>query len=1453
MSYVWVAGKVGRFKSICTHLLSVLGLIVLIGQTSSPASAAEVSFGSQELFDFGTFAEETRYGWTSGDTLISPMNFDTTIGTITGSKNKVVIPAVKAWGVTVIPEVRADTRSGARLTSSLDGRAGVQLNAGVTVGGEGFNAMLQAGPTLSTPDPVVAGQYFRLNGSAAVGSASTFDPGLPRFDAGMDVVLDGTFQNKFEYGLYPLAGYSVGEFGFDFDLGFNLFDINIDLNLPKIPLPNLPEFPDFNIPESERDNTAFRQKLPPANPALNLAEIAIDNPFYSINTTSGVEDGKLTYNAKGSLLRTGLDIDGITSALATGVSFTGTSVPIGPGKLSYDTIDVKYGIELGIEYESMIDPVLTAQLTFDNPVMLKDENGDEQIVTEYTGRWDELPEFALLNREDVNVDVDFTNLEAILEHSAALTLSDYMELQALKLSVKVGPVKLVDLGPAYYQKFPLAGEFADFELFTKDFSLGSIDLSSGFFADLWDGMFTIEALPIKEVYLNSVTSDYDVLSELTELSTGLAPTTLPDKTLVIATASGPVAGLPDLAPVDYVDAGNERSVTVNGLYMTGPFTFAQYLGTFDAPDIVTKTKLDGLIVPEGSTYTLEAGAVRQFDVNFVTNDGQITGQGYLGFESSAGQLTFSGNGVTRFTSPGRIAATTVNNLEGHTIFFDDGDSTVKLIEGVPNFTWISGPSANISAYNSYLDGEPLATRHSMTVGSFNNFGTLRFEGQYSSTTFAFDQFDNYETGRVEVAGGSDVTFTDNSGGSLYNTGMFQTSGSGTNLYVDFGIIRSHKFDGPGGAVVAENGGKVHFTNQFLTTFNQRYEVMDGSEIIFEGATRTFFNNEFIIHEGGTMRFEGTLTNKDNDGLNFVNYGTLEILADVSLRPFPDIVLGGDPPTLNFIDLLNEGTINVRNGAEFEVDAIIDNFTNDGATLVGGTWNVIGADGTFSNLDTSFGAITEIDFRVLDVAPSDEYLFEVYTDLSTVDTALKTNAANVSINGVGRFLYFNTVETNEGNFTISGGHQFTTATGYTNRGGTTNVQTGADLFVQGALRVIGGSVNIDSDSTFTAQTQTEVIDDDGNTEDRTVEVLGGTLDVADSGFLAGTPMFFDRASADPRFIGLEAGQVWVVRESVAIDLDTEEEIVTPAAINLGDAIIERNNGTIIIDGSAASFDAAEAMQYNHGTLQIENGFEFNTRLNDFRNAGDMTLLAATFIVTGEDGTFRNDGDLYMDGESLLQATHFINDLGATLHLDGVLDAHMVTITAGTSITGSGSITGEVVNNGLFSLGDSPGLVETYSSYTQGAGATSRYEIEGDEAGVTYDQLIVHQVVAPEGQPPAPDVIVTLAGLLELVFAEDLPVHQNFDWLLIDNEGETVGMFDEVVATGLDPTDNPDGILLESRNPQDLLLGALGEWGVYLTYFGGDGNDVVVYTTPEPSIVLTMLALLSTMTARKRRRR
>jgi len=1449
--------------------------VCLVSPTRALAQTS-MTFGNEQVYDVNqgldTLGLELYREWDTGDDLLLNLSAAASEGGFTGKRNQVIIPEVKVFGQTVVPEVTADTRRGATIDASLDVTTGMILGAYMDFTGAGINGTLGILPELTYEQSVIPGRRYALTGSNTINPTSSFQGGLPEVGVFTDFVLDARLQMDVAAripGVLPFTSDSVVA-----DTGYTrtrLLELGVDLaaagagdvpsNLYDLAFPSDPVFQgtDEQIAQdlaSDPDDSLFRFKLP-QDPAFSFGEIQLVNPGPGLTTgTTTIADNTVSYTTRGDFLRLGADIDGIASALNGLPPFLGTEIPIGEptspwAKIKYDLIDVKYGPELSYQTRTEVTPALNVTLNFDQEILI-DQGGLLQTATSWTGDWTELPDFALISRDDVNVDVDFTELVLNGVFANDLVLSDYFEIRGgqieFKLQAGIVPIPIAKFGPLLYNKLDPLGEGIAFEIFAEAFEIGRYDMG-----DAFDGSFTLEAAELMEAYLLNEGSslnaaDFALFGSTTPL------TTLAGKTLVLGvrdfSSDAPETRLdPNLAPANFFDE-------------TGG-----------------ATTIDGLVLLQDSVYFLD-GANRTFKLSFIENHGELTNnQGNLAFRNTGGVLNIFGNGFTNFVDATTFTADLIVHGQGHALDF-----------------------ANFSESPS----------HSLQAEIIDNAGRISASGDARVTLIADTQFDNADTGHVEAQFGGRVVIQANgpsgiNNPSLLNAGLIEADGAGSSVLIESrGIRGSDDLQNPG-RFNANDGGVIDITHQ-------------GESMYFTGATHFIAETDSTINlnrqvfvlgdvvletqAGGTMSLNGMGLDFQFDDITpriqIVNRGTLDILADNSLLPpTPGSQAPSISPAVTPIDLLNEGTINVRNDADFEFNVRIDNYADGGAVFAGGTWNVFGDAGPFSNLITSFNpdTVTSISINVAEVE-QDGVIYDLVNDLndgfddafdSPPDTFLKTNEANVTLHGRASFQYFNTVEVNRGDFTVSGGHQFTTAGRYVNEGGTTTVENdNSRLDVAGPLFVRGGVVTIGRGAGFSVQTGQITLDDD-TLADRTVEVIGGTFNlVADAdNALDSTSMFFDRASADSRFIGLNAGQTWIVREGVDIDPLTGDETVTPAAINLvryseivqvidqpsplpdltivfprfDDYIIERNNGSIVIDGENASFDAAEGMQYNHGRLTLANGFEFNTRVNDFRNAPEATLIleGASFIVENDElywpdgGEFRNDGLLVMDVDSYLRADHFINGKNSStayVQLNGVIDAPLVTITAGTTIAGSGSITGAIENFGTLDLGNSPGLITAFGDYTQADSATATFEIDGYDPATAYDQLVVQRLDPLDGEPAQPDPVVSLDGLLELVFADSLNPRPGFHWRLIDNQGSQpiLGAFADILVTGLTDGEPLDTDGLDTTG--DTYLGHLGNFGLFLTYQGGTGNDLVVYTIPEPASLAALAAMFVLTHARRR---
>ncbi|MEO0605773.1 MAG: hypothetical protein AAF211_30350, partial [Myxococcota bacterium] len=450
-------------------------------------------------------------------------------------------------------------------------------------------------------------------------------------------------------------------------------------------------------------------------------------------------------------------------------------------------------------------------------MLVKNEDGTTSEIMSYTGRWDELPEFSLIDREDVTVDVDFTDIEAVFSHGAALTLSDYMELQALKAFASVAPgVKIVDIGPAYYQKFPLAGELASFPVFDDSFSLGSVDIING----LWDGSFVIEAAPGVEVALDTPTSELS-LTGLVQIADGSAAPALADSIIVIGDYAVGAQTRQDVASVDYIDEGSGIDFELSTSYLEG-FPLVQLTTAVNLvrqADPTQVTTVDDVVVMQGSSYRLKKDGSRRFAANSVQNDGQIDGDGFLEFAARGSSLTIEGDGTIDFNAPGKIAAQLLVHGEGHTIRFNAFDPNDLPSTGVEDSQWPEVPAGavidpvlgrQLNGSSDYTTGRtPFVSEHEFNVQALDNSGTIVFNGK--DFDLAFTELNNQPTGTLRVEGDTSVSLND-SGNILQdlrrNSGVIEAVGP--DAYLDVRYVELQGETAPG-KVVAKQGATVEFT------------------------------------------------------------------------------------------------------------------------------------------------------------------------------------------------------------------------------------------------------------------------------------------------------------------------------------------------------------------------------------------------------------------------------------------------------------------------------------------------------------------------------------------------------------------------------------------------------------------------------------------------------------------
>ena len=988
-----------------------------------------------------------------------------------------------------------------------------------------------------------------------------------------------------------------------------------------------------------------------------------------------MRDGAIVSTTTGDLLRLGLDLDGIASFATTGVSFTGLEATIKPGSVplatvGYDTLDVKYGIELGYELENSLATYLEVTLDFVDAdgqavdVLLRD--GDVvDIANTYSGRFDLLPEIALLDASDVTLKVDFTGLKREIRQKGSLTLSDYMELRALAAHASVlGGIAGIDIGPLLYKKLELAGEFGAFEIYDQTITLGDFGLVDG----LFDGEVLIDALASQDAYLTGNPSGRFSVLDFTLLSTHepvyTAHSNLRDLTLVIGTANAQARTRADIMPTTYTSVttiGGE----IGGLYVLqgSELRFARFGSGTARTSTITN---DGLIRADVSTDGFT------FDQRFASTDPD-------------GLLLVQGSGEMRFGRQGGLSAGTLINGRGHTVSFDQTNAQV------------------ISGGSRILAGKHKISNQGLIRARFG--GTLDVATPY---------FENLPTGVLRAESGSRV----NLAGGIDNTGLVEATGANSRIDVTSGSIGSSVFDPSRGQFLATDGGTIvvrgaleNGTRVLRTRGNLEFLSADSGTTTFETRIDAGGDLRLVTEAGGTLQLNGLQRERGSEQIEIVNDGLLELLSGTtSLRPLRPNCPAGQcpppgPPTIEPVDLTNNGTVRVHGGALFAFDVDIVDYSEGGASLAGGTWELIGESGIFNNTDTVTeftSGVAAIDVRVNEVFGNAQNFADlafdevidantgevvVRSDIGQLDTRLVYNDADVLLSGRASFDYFDTVEVNRGRLRLAQGQRFHTVGNYENRGGETFIDTNATLIVNGALLINGGVVRVGEEfdvDTTTSRLQVaggDVMQSDGTTHRRDIEVNGGTLRIAERGGLDAVP------GSGPAFLGRSAGgghvllggRSWIVRDSVTTGADGSETI-TPGLIDFSQyragfdsaavAGIHENRASVLIEGTQAGFLGLETLVRNSGALTLRSGARLErvdmsgapAALIDgdsFVNeaGGNILLDGAQFVFAGADSTLVNDGLIEIVGNGYLEVGRIArgNGPGGELRVDGVVNA------------------------------------------------------------------------------------------------------------------------------------------------------------------------------------------------------
>jgi hypothetical protein len=242
------------------------------------------------------------------------------------------------------------------------------------------------------------------------------------------------------------------------------------------------------------------------------------------------------------------------------------------------------------------------------------------------------------------------------------------------------------------------------------------------------------------------------------------------------------------------------------------------------------------------------------------------------------------------------------------------------------------------------------------------------------------------------------------------------------------------------------------------------------------------------------------------------------------------------------------------------------------------------------------------------------------------------------------------------------------------------------------------------------------------------------------------------------------------------VEFEMDLTNASAINLlGGTLISQQTLT----NATAGFISGRGRIFANGGLTNADVLAFSGGLSDL--FGDVNNQAGGTIVTSGGGTTTFFDDVVHNG------TEIRTSAGSSSLFFGA-------VSGGSAFTGTGTTFFE----GDLRPGNSPASVSFEGDVVLGLGASTEIELGGMTAGAEYDQLVVGGDVA-------------LDGALEVVLSDGFLPEAAQQFKIIDVGGTLTGQFDGLAEGSL-----------------------VGDFGqeLFITYAGGDGNDVALFSAGQP---------------------
>ena len=753
----------------------------------------------------------------------------------------------------------------------------------------------------------------------------------------------------------------------------------------------------------------------------------------------------------------------------------------------------------------------------------------------------------------------------------------------------------------------------------------------------------------------------------------------------------------------------------------------------NSPASLSATAMTGAITLDTHSLTVAAGST-------------FTWNGAFDFQLINGS-SFINNGTFNATGGGQITGTPpANAITNNGTFKKTGGATATRIDPVFGNSGslsseVNGQSLIINGGGSQTGGGSMNT----VSGAFLDF----FGGTYSvsSGTSPFQGSGNYRVngGTLAILGSMNMPFL---------TTLFVGSGA---LDVAPGATFSVNNLQWTGGTLQNDGTTVAFVGSIFgaTTLNNDHTLaLSGGAVIYSGSAPNQLTiggtANLDVQTGGTLQLTSgsTIAGTSPDGLT-INGGTVTVTGTV---------------TLNCIGTMTSGTMSFSGGAQLALPS--NTFTVNGGTLTNGAFIVSGGtlnintNPTLSNLTLSAGTFGGTGTVTLNAG-----IWSGGTMTGTGSTVVNTGATFVSgttnTKQLSRNLTNNGTVNTSANFTFTGAAVVTNNNTWNDNGNSAmpcSSCTGKFINAAGANFNRNGSlVNnyfmpFDNNGTVTNLTNTGINFSAGGTHtgdfasgvgalrfggthtfsaasDVTGQgnilfgsgtfTLSGTYVITGVGLtqLLGANLIFNTVSpATTPYMILNGGST--VGGTAAVHL-------TGGTSTWSGAILTGTGGfnvgaSAILDVTAGTLDGRTIT--NSGIVNLKGNVSAGptpgAALNNLGTFNANPVAAVAFAPA-----FTNQAQVNFLSSSVAFNGGYTQTAGTTSLAGGSFSSPFTVNINGGTVTGNGTISANVANDGAFAPGTSPGTITVSGNYTQTASGSINSELAGNTPGTGYDQLVV----------------------------------------------------------------------------------------------------------------------------------